>query len=383
MKKIFLFAALAGIVFASCQKEASVAAVQNEGQQEITFSALSKAMTKGVLGSGSSFNPAGAGAWRTINVAGVMKTADGSVVDFLENTPFSYDATESAWKAQGKYYPIGGEGKDFHFLAYSETKDVESTARWYGSSEVEIQVGEESAKNDIVYSAFKGAKNDKANATFKHSQALVTVWIKTKSDDQKITINKIGFKDVKTSGVLNIKLDKTKVGTDDAADATPKWIYNAGCTCHFAEMGNYKLIDCSTITPASGSTDATAIFTIAAGNEYDFESYPESGTSENDGYGVINNTGCVFDRLFPAQNNETQTMVINYTLGDLKNVEVELKVKAPAATVDPTGAVTWAAGKRYVYQITVNVSEILINPSVEDAWNITTITGQYDPDPIP
>ena len=381
MKKIFLFAALAGIVFASCQKEASVAAVQNEGQQEITFSALSKAMTKGVLGTGTSFGDATTSV-RTINVAGVTKTADGSVVDFLEAKTFRYitDGWKgakydgSSWVADHVYYPIGGGNEDYHFLAYSESSDVESVARWYGSSEVEIQVGEESAQNDIVYSDFIGNKSGAADATFKHTQALVTVQIMTKEETSPtIRINKIGFKDVKTSGTLNIKLDKSKVGTaasPSAPYASHKWIYNAGCNCACAEMGNYWLSTCY-----NSSADDADKFKVTENIESTFTSY--TGTSApNDGYGEINNVGCIFDRFFPAQKVEAATMIVNYTLGSM-TAEVELALDG-SGTPAHASAKIWEASKRYVYRIIVDPAEITINPKA-DAWIIDTINaGEYN-----
>lgn len=381
MKKIFLFAALACIVFASCQKEEPVTVSQNEGQQEITFSALSKAMTKGVLGSGASF--ATTGDIRTINVAGVMKTADNSVVDFLEAKTFTYlsdgwkgvkpGTGAGTWVPDPVYYPLGGESKDYHFLAYSESNGIESIARWYGSSEVEIQVGEESAQNDIVYSDFIGNKSNAAAATFYHTQALVTVKIQTKTSGQTITINKIGFKDVKTSGTLNIKLDKSKVGTAESPSdpyASHKWIYNAGCNCACAEMGDYYLEN--GYTPGA-STDSEK-YAVKLGEESKFVDY---NSNDNDkGYGVITNAGTIFDKLFPAQKVAAATMIVNYTLGNL-TADVELALDG-SATPAHASAKTWAASTRYVYNITVNPAEITINPTA-DAWEVDELNpGEYN-----
>lgn len=336
MKKIFLFAALAGIVFASCQKEASVAAVQNEGQQEITFTALSKAMTKGVLTSGGSFD----NGTRKIQVAGVTETDDGKWVDFLEETTFSQEGSTRKWKATGKYYPLGSAATNF--LAYSETNGVESTARWYGSKEVEIQVSEENcAENDIVYAAFKGDKSASGGvpAVFSHTQALVTVTIKTKEVTQSIIINKIGFEDVKTSGTLNIKLTPNATSVSTAANATATWLFNAGCTCHYAEMGARKL----STTDLAPSTAKEIAF--AAG-----EVFPVT---------VNDTTGVTYDKLFPAQKLVTKTMVINYTLGDY-TADARLEFQSGNQK-------TWAMGKQYKYTITVDPSEIAINPSAA-AW---------------
>ena len=387
MKKIFLFAALAGIVFASCQKEASVASVENDGLQEVTFSALSKGYTKSVLGSGDSFDTPG---MRTIIAAGAMQNA-GTWVDFLEPTNFKQDGTTSKWVATPKvYYPLGGANADFKFLAYSETAIPASgstrqpvTARWYGSTEVEINVDEKCDTNDVVYAGFKGVKQDVAPATFKHSQALVTVYIRTNQDT--IKINKIGFEDVKTSGTLSLKrsVKTDNVNTDSV---TVKWLFNAGCNCHFAEMGDYKLADCSTITPpADAITAGMATFTdkIAENAEHFFTKYvkdteievggsPVTGEYRNQGLGTwINNTGCVFDRLFPAQELETKTMVINYTLGD---ITTDARLTFTGEDNQPK----WEAGKRYVYDITVKPAEIVIDPSVEEAWQLKEITGEYN-----
>lgn len=362
MKKIFLFAALAGIVFASCSKETPVAVVQNEGQQEITFSALSKAVTKGVLGSGSSFDKTG----RTIIASGVVKNGN-TWVDFLEDATFSEEGETGKWKSAGKYYPLGTDVTNF--LAYSETAIPTTgnrkpiTARWYGAKEVELQVSEKCDTVDIVYAAFKGDKSatatDGVSAVFKHAQALVTVNIKTSGSGQEIKINKIGFEDVKTSGTLNIKLTPGDGTVSTDANATATWIYNAGCTCHFAEMSAYNL----------GETAAPADADIVADKETYFKAVADQLP------GTVDNTGETFDKFFPAQELATKTMVINYTLGD---ITADARLTWKTAIIAPEDPVTWEAGKRYVYTITVNPSEIVINPSSDGAWTIENLTGTYN-----
>lgn len=354
MKKIFVIAAAACTVFASCKKEAPVAAVQNEGQQEITFSALSKAMTKGVLGSGDSFD----NTKRTIKVASVVKSGD-TWVDFLSVKDFAQDGTSGIWKANPKvYYPLGDAVTNF--LAYSETAIPTDgtrkaiTERWYGSSDVDLQVSEKCDTVDIVYAAFKGDKTATSTgvtATFKHAQALVTVAIQTKSAGQEITINSIGFEDVKTSGTLNLKL--TTLG--DSPVATPTWLFNAGCTCHYAEMIPYNLGEGSTI-PSAAPTAAVETKFVEVDDQLP---------------GDVTNTPVIFDKLFPAQELETKTIVINYTLGGL-TADARLPF-------DSTNTKTWAAGTRYVYTITVNTTEITINPGTEEAWSVTALSGEYDP----
>lgn len=370
MKKIFLFAALAGIVFASCQKEASVAAVQNEGQQEIALNAFQGALTKGVFGSGTFDTDT------PIYVAGALVTGPKEHSDFLPETKFVH--SDGAWKAiPPVYYPLGGENSDFRFIAYSVAGTTESYIRWYGSTEVEFQVAEDCATNDIVYSGFIGNKSAAASAIFKHALALVTVNIKTSASGQQIKINSIGFEDVKTTGTLNLKIhpewnasnaptgDDAPYTSTDYYKAVHTWIYSAGCTCKCAQMLNtYLTYD----APASADDDP---YVLAAEGLYDFDTY--DGSAVNKGFGDINNVGCNFDRLFPAQKLETKTMVINYTLGDLT---ADAKVDLSTATLDPSGSnpITWAAGKHYVYVITVNPIEITINPTSPDAWTLQTIT---------
>lgn len=366
MKKIFLFAALAGIVFASCQKEAPVASVaQNEGQQEVTFAAFSKAMTRGVLGSGTFAED------RTIKVAGVMKTTDGQYVDFLEVTDFTKQG--DYWKAANVYYPIGGSGDAFRFLAYSESSGDATFARWYGSKEVELQVAD-CAKNEIVYSGFWGNKNGAANAAFHRTQALVTVYIHPASGDaEKITINKIGFKDVKTSGTLVLTIDPKNAAS---ADAKHKWIYTAGCNCALAEMGNYNLGE---TVSGDASGDASVWVpnaeTITANAETEFRDVAE--TASGDCLKKPLAAGFILDRLFPAQEVEAATMIINYTLGSITtDVALDLSKAIPT----DSEKIKWQAGTRYVYNIKVKVGEILINPQSLEAWTLTTISGTYDPE---
>ena len=395
MKKIFVIAVLASIVFASCSKENTVTGPENVSQQEISISALSKAMTKSVVGRITMPNT------RNIQVAGVMKTSDGKYVDFLSPTEFQAQEIASTpgtynWKATTPvYYPIGGENADFRFLAYSETTpDASSTsdlkkatfARWYGSSQVELQVGEESARNEIIYSGFMGNKNAAAQAVFHRTQALITVAMKAKEsdDDGKIIINKVGFKDVKTSGTLLLTIDPKKesdpiVPAD--ADASHEWLFNAGCNCAFAEMGNYWL--------AETALHQGPNFNFSEVGEFKFTDHE---VEPGDAYGALGeplkyssnfgpNENLILDRLFPAQEVEAATMVVNYTLGGkTRDVELDLSKASLSSGGTNNGNVKWEAGKRYVYTINVNVSKILINPNVPDAWAITTIEGTYDPE---
>ncbi len=364
MKKIFLFAALASIVLASCQKEAPVASVQNDGQQEITFSALSKAMTKGVLGSGDSF---GTTSERTIITSGAY-VSNGKIVDFLEQVSFAQDGSTGIWKSTPSvYYPLGVDGNKCRFLAYSETTAANaanaSPARWYGSTEVEIQVSDESATNEIVYAGFKGA-TDKANAadaTFEHSQALVTVALSSKKADA-IKVNSIGFEDVKTSGTLLLSIDpKDITTTPDPAVAKATWLFNAGCNCKFAEMKNCHI----TGGYEHSATEISSKYIIPAATETEFTAYGDS-EGLNAYLPVYTGEPLILDRLFPAQKQAAVTMVINYTLGEITG-EAKLTV---------TTSETWAAGTRYVYVVNVNPEEITINPTAStDAWSVSTITS--------
>ena len=368
MKKISVIAALAGIVLVSCQKEESAAVSENGGRQEIAITAFSKGFTKSVLGSGNSFD----GSERTIIAAGAMKT-EGKWVDFLGATNFT-ESEGSKWTATPKvYYPLGGADADFKFLAYSESKDHSTSARWYGSMDVEISLDEKCDTNEIVYAGFHGLKQGAATAIFKHSQALVTVYIRTNQDT--IKINRIGFEDVKTSGILSLKRLTKDTEIDTVA---ARWIFSSGCNCKFAEMGDYYL------TGASASP-----YNVPAGENF-FTKYvkdtpivvggsPVTGEFRNEGLGTwINSTGCIFDRLFPAQELDTKTLIINYTLGKL-TADARLTFSDTNPTVQQR-IYKWEAGKRYVYEITVKPAEIVLDPSVEDAWELKTITGVYGDD---
>lgn len=361
MKKFFLFAALAGILLASCSKEAPETPVQNEGQQEVTFSALSKAMTKGVLGSGDSFNTTPG---RTIITSGAY-VSNGKIVDFLEHVSFAQDGSSEIWKSTPPvYYPLGVDGDKCRFLAYSETTAANaenaSPARWYGSTEVEIQVSDESATNEIVYAGFKGAtdKSDAA-AAFEHSQALVTVALSSKKADV-IKVNSIGFEDVKTSGTLLLSIDPKNTTDPNPEHATAKWLFNAGCNCKFAEMLNCHIA--GGYVPSE--TTPSAKYIIPQDTETEFTAYT---SSEGLNAYLPVNTGepLILDRLFPAQKQEAVTMVINYTLGEITG-EAKLTV---------TNSATWAAGTRYVYEVNVNPEEITIDPTTADAWSVTAITS--------
>lgn len=328
MKKIFVLAAMATVVFASCQKSETAPATAE--QAEVGIIAFNDVMTKA---------QGGYTAWttgKTTFQAIVDPESEEEVTDYLPLYASAYavtsgndffvgkkftrvedpdDATKSLWHANPKiYYPLGGD--TYKFVAYTDG-DLKLSAAWDGAKKCTIEVTNAAMQKEVLY-AFSGeatsAASPSATMDFNHSQAWINVTYALSGDsatDCNFKVTGLEWKNVYDAGEFIIEDDGTTPGG--------KWNF-------FTQVAKDVTMSddvCGVETPAKVS--AAALTTTAIST----------------------------NMLFPAQKHTG--FVLNYTVGeDNQPFSYEYKINEAA----------WEAGKKYIYNISVTISEVTIKPTI-------------------
>ncbi len=320
MKKVFVFAAIAALVFSACN-EIDKPAKLDEQMQELSLVSANFA-TKGYV-EGADFvdtpydalHPSTPGAERTMQLSAYLTPQSGASGNYFVAQPFEKNAngeTDGLWHHNPKiYWPIGAQGVDF--LAYSSTKPFAGTAvKWNqdnAASECILYISEDYLQDDVLYGAVKGRQTNAGAPvamTFNHTQAWIQFQIKVEDETMEniVKVNDITIKDLQTRGELTLK-----------GGATPSASWNF-----------------TSETAVDRAMDDT--YAILAPNFI----------KKDVGY---------MDMLVPQQ---PQTkFVMHYTLAGQDSV-LEY-------TYDLANA-TWEMGKKYIYEITIKPYEITVQPTV-------------------
>ena len=334
MKKIFVFAAMATVVFASCQKSETAPATAE--QAEVGIIAFNDVVTKA---------QGGYTAWTTGQTAFQAivdpESETETVDDYLPLYASAYNskdedffvgkefkrASDEFWHADPKiYYPLGGD--TYKFVAYTDG-DLKLSAAWDGAKKCTIEVTNDAMQKEVLYafsSTATSAASPVATMKFNHSQAWINVTyaLSSTSDTEcNFKVTSLEWKNVYDAGEFIIEGGTTPEG---------KWNF-------FTQVAKDVTMSdkvCGVETPAKVS--AAALTTTAIST----------------------------NMLFPAQKHTG--FVLNYTVGeDDQPYSYEYKIDEDA----------WAAGKKYIYNISVTISEVTIQPTI-DVWEEVP----YTEDPI-
>ncbi len=306
MKKVLCFAAAAMAIFVSCQKTEIVS--NNDGPQEISFMAINKVPTKAPV-TGVAF-PDG---WK-MNVSAYLASVDGGTTgarNYFKEVTFTKGSTY--WTG-GQYWPLSNATLNFHAIAPVETTVSTSFDNTTPVSQsVTTVTSNETDQFDVMYAVGRGTKTgNSTNAVgmpFKHAYCWVDFNF---SGSSIITINDITVNGVSCNGNLTVSVDNATATSGDLT-TTAVW---------------------SDYTSANITVNKTGTFTLGS-------------TSTQYNNGIL---------LIPE--DPMSSFVINYTM-DGQNLTY---------TYTPTTTLTWEAGKRYIYNISMNPTAISINPTVE-AWD--------------
>lgn len=326
MKKIFLIAASAMMVFASCSKVNIN--YENDGQpQEIGVFAVNKNMVKGAVESTSGFPttyPMLVSAYLVSGSNGTEPTEPG---EYFNDITFGHN--NGVWTG-GQYWPLSQASINFLAVAPEITGQVTTTSdETANNSKVATVVvtSNESKQNDVMYAVGNGIKADgqateNVALTFQHALS----WIKF-----TVTCGNSG-NNAPTIECNSIKLNNAYFNGQNTV--TAKALNTNSPT---VELGTWDITDASVTETHTVDLNGGALV------------IPKSYTKSNEA------------------NAKNLSFTINYTVTQ----------GGKEFTYDYTHVfetVTWDPGKKYTYAVTITLKEITIAPSV-DPW------VDYDADP--
>ena len=350
MKKVFFIAAVAIAALAGCTKNEALSSVQ----QEIEFSAAVGTATKSVAGELTD------SAYPTdeyFNVYAVWHLEDFAGWDagslYMDDVKTQYDATLNGWTAIDKHYwPKNGK---MTFAAYSPS-DVNAESHEYTATGLKLkgfQVEKDATKHvDVLYSVRsynkeKSSENTNADYNevdidFKHALSSIQFTARKKFpfDGTEIRLQKVCVYGVYTKGDFDEKIDETQTGY--AAD--PTWSNHSS--------------------------------RINKAQPYIYYSNPE-GKLLNDKRWVMNGQKNQTDVIcLPQPLPESAKAIVAYTINppgdDTPAVNITLE-----ASLDNIVGKEWKPGRRYTYNIVIDLDEIYFAPEVE-AWDDVVVTPDVE-----
>lgn len=305
MKKLFFLAAAATIALSSCVKNDTV---YTDAQTPMEFKAFNVASTKAPI-SGTTFT-------QNISVFAVYNNSGKAY--FPETTFAKNDA--GVWSGNpARYWPTTGK---MDFAAYSPANAGNATATYAeGGSISNISVvcpdNNDADQKDILFGDLLDDVTcpQPAPVAMQFHHALAQIVLKVKQGvaagdaTYQITVKKVTLNDLVLGGTLDITPDATK-STIDWSSKNPVVEYEVDATSH-------------TLT-----TDYTALKGV----------------------------------LVVPHAQSSVTIVYDITIGDNTN-EVEQTVDLVDANIDEG---KWLAGKKYTYNLNIDLKEIEFKPTVED-----------------
>lgn len=319
MKKVLFFAVSAMFCLAACNKSEVVYDTQ---PQEISLLAVNKVATKAAVETAEF--PTG---W-TMKVAAYLAAGDGVDAgrDYFTGTNFAKNGTY--WTG-GKYWPISAATLNFLAVAPEVTGKVVTNATSAASSSTTTVTGNEvyATQYDVMYAVGRGSKDAGTapsagvDMVFKHAYCLLDFWFKTTlTPAPTIIINSITVNDVACNGTLTVTPANAN-SPSETLSANHTW---------------------------SGYTPDTDIVVPTDGNTF-----------------TLNTTLTRYNKgLMLIPNDPMASFTINYTIDGQEFDYV----------YTPTPAVTWDAGTKYTYNITMTPALIQVNPSVT-TWSPASLPG--------
>lgn len=336
MKRFFFFAIAASALLAACNK---TEAVYNEAPQEIALTAVSNVATKTPV-DGTDFEEGD-----NMQVAAYLVDGATAAGNFFNGTIFN-KTSDRIWSgAPARYWPI--TTSTINFLAVTETgggvdnTDITFDATNFASkATVELSNNNQWDQNDLMYAAGtqthnEGAAYNSVPMVFKHALSWINFTLATNEHNATVVVNSITLNKAAYNGELTLTNDQYNqnvVNTTAAVDAS--W--------------DPVTTDAMLVPNADGDGAADPV-TLTTGEQL-----------FGNGLLVIPDGGA-------------ESFTINYTL---------TQEDGTALTYNYTHLLTpnWEMAKKYFYNITISLTEILIEPSVTD-WGeeeIPTPINGYD-----
>lgn len=351
MKKIFLIAASAMMVLASCTKVV-INYPEDAQPQEIAMFAVNKGMTKAPVSTfPNDYNMMVA----AYQIAGTEGNTAG---EYFNQKLFAKQTAVGAttWTG-GQYWPISAATINFFAVApevaaagVGGTAPVATTIKPYDATEGKVATTTVKSNSvnqyDVMYALAQGAYA--GNGTY---------------DDVDMTFNH----------ALSWIHFKVKNGTTGAS--APQIVVNS-ITLNKVYFDGTATITANNYTAGSPAIDATAVSWTADGTPETTVALPEESANYtltlNSNYVQFANDGLLVIPHDYTNDNSKPSFTINYTVTqDNKSFTYDY-------TYTFTNGVKWDVGKKYVYKVSITLKEIEVKPEV-GTWgddNETTVDAQ-------
>lgn len=345
MKKILCFAAAAMALFAACQKTTVV--YDNGGQQEIAVFAVNKVATKAPV-SGAAFSTGD-----NMRVSAYLAATDanntGNIGHYFSNILFSHN--DGSWVG-GQYWPLSAA--TMNFVAVTQKGggvDVGEEKVTYDESTdaftITVNNANELAQTDLMYAT--GRKENPGNSSaveavdmaFNHALAWVNFSFKSNvTTDGTLVVNSVAL-NARYAGIATVTPNNFTADVD-ALSATLVW----------ASASKGEELDRNVPNNDNGTMEVMEDFDLA--NKTVAAPY---------GNGLL---------VVPSEAGDDPYFVITYTI---KQGAVNKQYTYKHVLTDQV----WEAGKKYTYNIDINLQEIKVDPTVTP-WDDTDEKGTPDND---
>lgn len=347
MKRFFFLAVAATAMLAACNK---TEIVPISDPQEISFVAVNKVTTKAPV-DGTTFLTGD-----NMDVVAYLAAGDGATAGtYFTETLFTNVPGTNTWAGK-RYWPLSDA--TINFLAVTNTggevsghvQNTFDSATPASKVESVLTRNDDATQTDLMFAAGQGTHQQGGAYTtvgmvFKHALSWINFKVRTGNGltdaDPKIAINSITLNNVPVNGTLTVT--NGNYATTGAECVTA----NLGATWSFTDRVNMKLIESGIVTDSHRDdlllTDA----------------YKEFG-----GNGVL---------VIPS---DQTSFTINYTITQPDGTPNTFNYTYKLAGNQ------WEMAKKYVYHITMTLTEILIEPSVaswgEAIETFPSLDGQGD-----
>lgn len=348
MKKIFLIAASAIMVFASCTK-VNVNYPDNGQPQEIALFSVNKNMVKAPV-TGTAFS-----AEDNMRVSAYLASVTGGTpASYFEDILFS--KVGDNWVA-GQYWPISAA--TLNFVAVTQkgggvdlNKDSEENKIAWSDNKFTVELNYNTAGNadvpqtynqpDIMYASVRasnsgdGTAPDAVGLVFKHALAWINFAFKS---------------NVKTAGTLVINSVELYAPYNGTLTVTP---------------ANYTVSDANNALTATAAWTKPAFLNLKVTNQDDSLAAVQDLANIADytdfGKGML----VVPNEEKYSEPNQQPYFVINYSIKQgTEDKDYIYRHDLPT--------VVWEMGKKYTYNISITLNEIKVNPSITDWENQTAV----------
>ena len=346
MKRFFFLAVAATAMLAACNK---TEIVPISDPQEISFVAVNKVTTKAPV-DGTTFLTGD-----NMDVVAYLAAGDGATAGtYFTETLFTNVSGTNTWSGK-RYWPLSDA--TINFLAVTNTGGevsghVENTFdSTIPASKVvsDLTGNDDVTQTDLMFAAGQGTHQQGAVYTtvgmvFKHALSWINFKVRTGNGltdaDPKIAINSITLNNVPVNGTLTVTNGNYATTGGECVTA------NLGAAWNFTDRADMKLIESGIVTDSY----ADELLLTAAYNEFGGNGVlviPSAQTSFTINYTITQPDGT------------PNTFNYTYNLND-----------------------DWLMAKKYVYHITMTLTEILIEPSVaswgEAIETFPSLDGQGD-----